>query len=124
MRAIREELANAVKTVAPAGVSVLDHLPRTPPTPSVCIGWPEFIDLQAGTLAGQRPVELAVVGVVGLADPRSAQVALDDFFYSAVPRALQDYESELWQYLQAINISNTRVIEDRLCTDLNITLLA
>ncbi len=118
------ELAEVIAAAAPS-VTVYDHVPVTPVAPSIWVAWADFVNFEkGGTLAGHRPADLAVTFCVGLADGRSAQVAMGELIYGTVPAALEEHEPTTYRHLVLKNISNTRVTEDRhLLTDLNLQIL-
>lgn len=117
------ELVDVIAAVVPTGVAVSDYIPASPSTPSVWVGWPEFVDFTTGTLRGHKLFDIPITFCVGLGDGRTAQQAMGELLYGEIPIALQEHETSSWHSLQLLSVSNTRVIDNRLLTDLNIQLL-
>lgn len=116
------ELAAVIRD-ATSGITVYDHIPVTPSTPSIYVGWPEYVDLTNGTLGGQVPFDLPITFCVGLADARAAQEGMGRLIYGDVPNALERHRTDAWHSLQLVSVSNTRPDDNRLLTDLNVTLM-
>ena len=75
--AIREAIATALATLP--GLRTFAYIPDTVPTPAAIVGAPE-VDFDLVMARGADTIRLPVRVLVGRADDRRAQIALDTFF--------------------------------------------